>query len=248
MDSKRFLAFSAISLMLVCAGAAKADSFSTGQFVTYDEGEWSSGGVAASLLGADYDSVYQGTVGDLIVGVTGTPGQFFLELESSDAVLGLIPTSGQASALTTNLFDPTTSQSGVFGGDVVALALDVDFSNAGLLGTSSIPFGDLVLVNFGPAGSQNSVNPFDELNGLTVSQFLAMANTCLGGGSCALGIDNANEIAIDLQVAFNEGTPSTFADDQLALPTSTTAAPEPSSVVLLGAGLLGILGLAKFKV
>jgi hypothetical protein len=247
MDSKRFLAFSAISLMLVCAGAAKADSFSTGQFVTYTEGEWSSGGVAAPLLAADYDSVYQGTVGDLIVGVTGTPGQFFLELESSGAVLGLIPTSGQASALTTNLLDPTTSQTGVFGGDVVALALDVDFSNAGLLGTSSIPFGDLVLVNFGPASSPNSVNPFDELNGLTVSQFLAMANTCLGGGSCVLGIDNANEIAIDLQLAFDEGTPSTFAEDHLVLPSSTTPAPEPSSVALLGAGLLGILGLVKFK-
>jgi hypothetical protein len=249
MDSKRFLAFSAISLMLVCAGAAKADSFSTGQFVTYTEGEWSSGGVAAPLLAADYDSVYQGTVGDLIVGVTGTPGQFFLELQSSGAVLGFIPTSGQASALTTNLLDPTTSQTGVFGGDVVALALDVDFSSAGFLrGTSKIPFGDLVLVNFGPASSPNSVNPLTELNGLTVNQFLGLANTCLGGGSCALGIDNANEIAIDLQVAFNEGTPSTFADDHLALPTSTTAAPEPSSVVLLGAGLLGILGLAKFKV
>jgi hypothetical protein len=249
MDSKRFLAFSAISLMLVCAGAAKADSFSTGQFVTYTEGEWSSGGVAAPLLAADYDSVYQGTVGDLIVGVTGTPGQFFLELESSAAVLGLIPTSGQASALTTNLLDPTTSQTGVFGGDVVALALDVDFSNAGLLGTSSTPFGDLVLVNFGPASSPNSVNPLTELNGLTVNQFLGLANTCLGGGSCPLGIDNTDQVALDLGAAFEGGTPSAFADDHLALPSSTTTtpAPEPSSLVLLGAGLLSILGLAKLK-
>src|ERR1700677_5219223 len=199
MGLNRLAALSCTSLLLILvwAGPAQADGFSSGQFVTYTQAAWGVGGVpaATSLLTADYNSVYQGTSGDLIVGVTGTPGQFFLELESSGAVLGFIPTSGQASALTTNLLDPTTSQTGVFGGDVVALALDVDFSSAGFLrGTSKIPFGDLVLVNFGPASSPNSVNPFDELNGLTVSQFLAMANTCLGGGSCVLGIDNANEI------------------------------------------------------
>jgi PEP-CTERM motif len=250
MGLNRLAAFSCVSLLLILvwAGPAQADGFSTGQFVTYTEGEWSSGGVAAPLLAADYDSVYQGTAGDLIVGVTGTPGQFFLELESSGAVLGFIPTSGQASALTTNLLDPTTSQTGVFGGDVVALALDVDFSKAGLLGTSSTPFGDLVLVNFGPASSPNSVNPFEELNGLTVNQFLATANTCLGGGPCQLGIDNTDQITLDLGAAFFEGSPSTFAEDHLVLPSSTTTpAPEPSSVALLAAGLLGILGLVKFK-
>ena len=252
MGLNRLAAFSCTSLLLVLVwtGPAQADGFSSGQFVTYTQAAWGVGGVpaATSLLTADYNSVYQGTGGDLIVGVTGTPGQFFLELQSSGAVLGFIPTSGQASALTTNLLDPTTSQTGVFGGDVVALALDVDFSNAGLLGTSSIPFGDLVLVNFGPASSPNSVNPFEELNGLTVNQFLATANTCLGGGPCQLGIDNTDQITLDLGAAFFEGTPSTFAEDHLVLPSSTTTpAPEPSSVALLGAGLLGILGLVKFK-
>jgi len=251
MGLNRLAAFSCVSLLLILvwAGPAQADGFSTGQFVTYTQAAWGVGGVpaATSLLTADYNSVYQGTGGDLIVGVTGTPGQYFLELDSSGAVLDILPTVGLATALTANQIDPIPFPS-VFGGDVVALALDVDFSSAGFLrGTSKIPFGDLVLVNFGPASSPNSVNPFDELNGLTVSQFLAMANTCLGGGSCVLGIDNANEIAIDLQLAFDEGTPSTFAEDHLVLPSSTTPAPEPSSVALLGAGLLGILGLVKFK-
>jgi hypothetical protein len=247
MGSKSFLAFSAISLLLVCAGPAKSDSFSTGQFVTYTQAGWSTGGGGTPLLTADYYSVYQGTGGDIIVGVTGTPGQYFLELDSLGAVLDIVPTVGLASALTANQLDPTILPN-VFGGDVVGLALDVDFSKAGLLGASSTPFGDLVLVNFGPASSPNSVNPFDALNGLTVSQFLAMANTCLGGGSCPLGIENTDEVALDLGAAFEAGTPDAFADDHLFLPSSTTpAAPEPSSIVLLGAGLLGLLSLAKFK-
>lgn len=252
MGLNRLATFSCMSLMLILvwAGPAKADSFSTGQFVTYTQAAWSVGGVAAatSLLTADYNSVYQGTAGDLIVGVTGTPGQYFLELDSSGAVLDILPTVGLASVLTANQIDPLRFPS-VFGGDVVALALDVDFSNAGLLGTSSTPFGDLVLVNFGPASSPNSVNPFDELNGLTVSQFLAMANTCLGGGSCPLGIDNTEQVALDLGAAFAGETPTTFAEDHLVLPSSTTAtpAPEPSSIALFGIGLLGILGSAKFK-
>jgi hypothetical protein len=248
MGLNKLVAFSCMSLtlILVWAGPAKADSFSSGQFVTYTEGEWSSGGVAASLLTADYDSVYQGTAGDLIVGVTGTPGQFFLELDSSGAVLGLVPTSGQAGALTANLLDPTSSPSGVFGGDVVALALNVDFSNAGLLGTSSVPFGDLVLTNMGNFN-------LSSLNGVTVNQFLADANVCLGGGACPLTdrpelgfspLDFTNDLTVQLQVSFEGGTPDAFADDNLELPSSTTPAPEPSSFLLLAPALAG-LGLLR---
>ena len=252
MGLKKLVEFSCVlsALVLLSAGLSKADGFSTGQFVTYTQAAWGVGGVAAAttLLTSDYNSVYQGTGGDLIVGVTGTPGQYFLETDSPGAVLDFVPSVGAASGLTADQIDPLVIPN-VFGGDVVALALDVDFSNAGLLGTSSTPFGDLVLVNFGPASSPNSINPLTQLNGLTVNQFLELANTCLGGGSCPLGIDNTDQVALDLGAAFEAGTPSAFADDHLALPSSTTTtpAPEPSSLVLLGAGLLSILGLAKLK-
>jgi PEP-CTERM motif len=114
----------------------------------------------------------------------------------------------------------------------VALALNLDFNNAGdLHGTSSIPFGGLLLTNF--SGGLTG------LNGLTVSQFLAIANTCLGNGSCPYGLDNIAAITDDLNGSFAAGTVSTFADTNLALPSSVT--PEPSSLLLFGTSLLGLV-------
>lgn len=245
--NKSFAAFGCmvVTLYLMSAAATKADSFSTGQFVTYTQSDWApggpTGGVATSLLATDYNSVYQGTGGDLIVGVAGTPGQYFLEFDSSAALLDYMPSAGAASALTANEIDPTTTPTGVFGGDVAALKLDVDFNNAGYLqGTSSVLFGGLVLTNF--TGSLAG------LNGLTVNQFLALSNTCLAGGSCAPGVVNVDGVNLQLGNAFAAGTPDAYADQHLALPSSTTTpVPEPSSMVLLGLGLLCLLGLAKSK-
>jgi hypothetical protein len=58
----------ASALTLACAGGAKAGSIKSGQFVTHTQGDWGAGGSAASLLSADYGSVYAGTSGELIVG------------------------------------------------------------------------------------------------------------------------------------------------------------------------------------
>jgi hypothetical protein len=125
---------------------------------------------------------------------------------------------------------------------VVALTLNVNFSNAGLLqGTSSIPFGSLVLTNFSGG--------FSGLNGLTVSQFLGLANTCLSGGSCPEGLDNVATVTNDLNSSFDTapgpGTVSTFADSNLALPSSATPAPEPSSSLLLAPALAGVAFLRR---
>jgi hypothetical protein len=233
MRLNKALAFSCVLLTLACAGAAKADGFSNGRFVTYAEGDWGAGGAEASLLAADYNSVFASTNDVLIVGVVGTSGQFFMEFTNVAAILTYLPAAGTAGPLTTSLLNPAVSSSGLFGGDVVTLELNVDFSNAGFLhGTSSLPFGDLALTNF--AGTLSG------LNGLTVSQFLAIANTCLGDGSCPYGLDNVAEIADELDASFEAGTVSTFADTNLAAPSSVMPAPEPSSLLLLAPALAGL--------
>jgi hypothetical protein len=226
------VALSCMLLTLACAGGAKAGSFKSGQFVTGTQGDWGAGGGAASLLAADYNTVYGSTNGVFIVGVENTTGQFSMYFTSAGAVESYLPATGTIGQLTATLLNPALSPAGIFGGDVVALSLNRDFSNAGFLhGTSSIPFGDLVLTNF-------SLN-LSGLNGLTVSQFLGVADTCLGGGSCPYGLDNIAAITDDLNDSFPGGTPSAFAESNLALPSSVT--PEPSSLLLFGTSLLGLV-------
>ncbi len=99
MRLNKVLAFSCMSLTLACASAAKADGFSTGEFVTYTQGAWSPGFVGASVLTADYNPVYAGTNDELFVGVVGTPEEFFLEFTSAAEVLNYLPSTGPPASL-----------------------------------------------------------------------------------------------------------------------------------------------------
>jgi hypothetical protein len=220
-----------LALTLACAGAANANSFQIGAFVTNTQSNWADITTnAGAALSANFSSVYSPQGGGLIVG---SSSAFYMLFTDALSVQMYLPTTGAPGSLTNSFIDPLTSPSGQFGGEVVALKLNIDFENAGfLLGVSGVPFGNLVLTNFG--------STLSGLNGLTVSQFLADDNTCLGGGSCLFTISTMNTVTADLNNSFSNGTPSTFADTNLALPGSVTPTPEPSSLLLFGTGLLGL--------
>ena len=51
-------------------------------------------------------------------------------------------------SLDSDVADPTSTSSGGFGGEVLALRLNVDFEAAGLIGGTGGKFADLKLCNF----------------------------------------------------------------------------------------------------
>ena len=70
------------------------------------------------------------------------------------------------------MVNPTTTSSGVFGAEVAALKLNIDFSDAGYL-PSAPKFGDLTICGGVTLGQ------YYPIDGMQVRQILSMANDVL---------------------------------------------------------------------
>lgn len=219
------------ALALACVGAANADIWHTGDLTTYGQGIW--GGdvgidAGATLLVAKFNTVYAATSGVIV----GSTSGFTMVFTDANSVLTYQPSVGPYAPLNSSVANPITTASGSFGGDVLGLEFNVDFSDAGLLpGTLGLRFGDLVLENFSP------LSPF---NGLTVRQFLGDVNTLLSGRSSAFTIPELGSTLSDVNASFSSGTPSAFAQAHLVAPTSAATVPEPSSWLPLTSALIGL--------
>jgi uncharacterized protein YegL len=105
-------------------------------------------------------------------------GNFTIHLSSANAVQNYLPEIGLPHVLTANHVDPNSTESHVFGADVVSLALNLAFSNAGV--PCYCPgLGNLVV----PTGVHSPNGPFA---GWSVNQIFALANQVLGGNTGAL--------------------------------------------------------------
>ena len=186
-----------------CTPGAPGCGWQTGDVVTYSQVDWGTvGSTAAALLAGSFNTLYPAGVE---VGIIGSAG-FSMLFTDAASVIVFLPASGAPAALNADLVNPSTSASGIFGGLTLALQLDVDFSDAGVSGGTT-HFGDLLVCGL-------STNPL--LDGMTVRQVLAIANTALGGGATVYPIDpDLTALLSDLSVAFEGGAPSTFAQQHL---------------------------------
>ncbi|MDP3583308.1 MAG: SdrD B-like domain-containing protein, partial [Ignavibacteria bacterium] len=156
------------------------------KFTTYTQGGWGSPSNSGpgTIRDAYFSAVYPS---GLTVG-----GTFTLKLTSAQAVEDYLPDGGTAAALTQNYVNPTTAIN-VLAGQVVAMQLNVDYSAAGYLGATSFNLGSLNILS----GS---------FSGMTVSQFLAIANSALGGTNTGYSLSDINAAATAINENFDNGT------------------------------------------
>src|SRR5205823_4635343 len=144
-------------------GWKQGDMRSFSQF-NWDAVDPNGGLTGGNLLLTYFDGLYS----VLEVGGTHT-----ISFTSASNVLAYLPASGAPAALNATLTDPTSTSAGVFAADVLALKLNIDFSDHKYLAhASSTAFGDLLICG---------VSPLPDAT--TIRQLLGTANTLLGGGS-----------------------------------------------------------------
>ncbi|MEY2539870.1 MAG: hypothetical protein QOG67_3610 [Verrucomicrobiota bacterium] len=168
-----------------------------------------------NLLRGDFGLVYASTGATLQVGIG-----YSIDFDSADAVIAYLPASGPPGPLDGELLDPTNTSSGVYGGDVTALRLNVDWSASGLLlGTSTLQFGELTLKGF--------TGTLAGLNGMLVKNFLTLNETALGGGSTPISIADLDPVLQQVNASFTTGVLTQFAQAHLEAP----CVPPPANLV-----------------
>jgi hypothetical protein len=188
-----------------------------GIYRTQTQGGWSAvchGDNPGCIRDDNFDGAFPA---GLTVGET-----FTIHLTTSAAVPDFLPEGGTPSVLTANHTDPVSTEAGVFGGQVVALAISLGFSDYG------VPtFGDLGSLVV-PVGVHTPWGPFA---GYTVREIFDLANVVLGGDSTVLpdgiSISDLNDVVDAINNDFIDGEQSNGylveADCDSTLPVELTS-------------------------
>ncbi|HUQ83915.1 MAG TPA: hypothetical protein VM076_22385, partial [Gemmatimonadaceae bacterium] len=161
------------------------------------------------LLARRYGGVYESSYGLMELGVVAL-GAYSLVFSSASNVEFFLPAFGLPKALGASVADPSPAAAGgVFGGEMTALKLNLDFSDAGIvLGTTGLRFGDLRLCGLSGAAAV--------LNGNRVRDAFAIANTALAGLATPLSILDLYFVTTEINRAFAGGVVSQWAQQHIA--------------------------------
>jgi hypothetical protein len=193
-----------------CAPGSSGCGWKEGDITTYGEVGWSAD--PGNMLSTNFDPIYA-RHGGVEIGIPGKGG-YSIRFSSATHVIAYLPAIGPNRPLdadvvdpSSSLINPTSTSSGAFGGIVLALRLNIDLSDAGVLRSNTgLRFGDLRVCNY---------TTLPSLNGMTVRNISALANTLLGGGSNGYTIDDVVEVVGQLSLAFLNGAPNTFAKEHV---------------------------------
>lgn len=152
----------------VTVSGGSDDILKDGEFCSFSQGGFGGNGVPFDRLQA-YFAAHPGAVE---VGIPGAGG-YSMTFTSAAAVQAYLPAGGGANKLNADSVNPTSSSSGQFGGQVLALKLNIALSDAAINATG---FGDLYYCD-----------PTSSLDGKTVREILAVAEVALGGGDLPEG-------------------------------------------------------------
>jgi PEP-CTERM motif len=230
------------AVLIAVAIPAAATPFVDGEFATYDQNAWGNDpldGPPASILKARFFDLF--TAGAEF-GYP-FPGGAVMDFSSADAMLTFLPQSGAPATLNSNLTDPTSTSAGVFGGLVVALDLNIGFSDLGELEhPAGVPFGDLVLMGY--------TGTVAGLNGRTVRELYQIVDAALGGAFEPVSIVDLAGVTNAVNSSFGGGFASDYAQLHYESPAVTAAVPEPSTwlLVLTALGGSGMSGWRRRRV
>lgn len=180
-----------------------------GDVTTRTQNLWDDDATTGNILATNFSAVYPSL--EVVIGIDdGNLSHFSMVFESATAILEFLieaapPASGP---LNQNHLNPINTEAGQFGGEVLALRLNIDFASQ--LG-GAYSFGELRICGLDPA--------LGAINGLTVDQYMTAVNTALGGGAALYTFIFLENVAIELNEAFIGGVASTFANDHLVAGT-----------------------------
>ncbi|MGE5410108.1 MAG: hypothetical protein ACM3MI_04040, partial [Clostridiales bacterium] len=129
-----------LSLLVAGTGYAQSTCDLKG-FVTYTQGGW--GSKSNSGPGRVRDQYFSSVFPNGVV--VGSNNK--LTLTSAAAVQSFLPAGGKPSYFSQNYTNATSTSAGVFAGQLVSLAMNIAYDNAGKTGTNSKKLEDLVIVS-----------------------------------------------------------------------------------------------------
>jgi HYR domain-containing protein len=184
--------------------------FGNGSFCTLSQGAFGNRGSYGytAVLSPNFSTLFPSGV------TVGHVGNYHITFTSATAVEVYLPANGNASVLTGNLLNPTTTSARVFGGQVLTLRLNRDLSSAGITPTG---FGSVMLCHLvDDAAEDTALNltapQAAALNGQTINQVLADAENVLGGSGAlsahGLSVSQLNALVSLLNLSFE----ATFTD------------------------------------